>query len=228
LSNDAAINDATRQGLLVVVFLRRETVAFRGVQQHTVGRVQILTFGALCRGTPALVCFRKTLTEYRLSAEKLDLPMCLPPRGTSARALAPLLVNCLPLKLTMLFRAILARSTRPLPGCCVFSPSEPPCDLTPASWSPLLRVPSSGTISSSPNGAEPCLLLLPVGLRPSSSAAFPSSGRQWRPRLRLPNCRAILLRRVSGTARRGIVSTLVDQHYEAFRYGLRRPRRPAF
>jgi hypothetical protein len=73
---------------------------------------------------------------------------------------------------------------------------------------------SSGTVPSSPNGAEPCLLLLPVGLRPSSSAAFPSSGRQWRPLLRLQNCRAIPLRRVSGTARHGIVSTLETQPQE--------------
>jgi hypothetical protein len=111
--------------------------------------------------------------------------------------------------LFLLLAAILGKSKRQPPGCCVFSPRKPPRVLTTASWFPLLRVPSSGTISSSPNGAEPCLLLLPVGLRPSSSAAFPSSGRQWRPLLRLPNCRAILLRRVSGTARRGIVSTLV-------------------
>jgi hypothetical protein len=126
----------------------------------------------------------------------------------------PLLVNYLSLKLTMLFRllaAISGRSTGQPPGCCVFSPSEQPCVLTQASWFPLLRVPSSGTVSSSPNGAEPCLLLYPVGVRPSSSAAFPSSGRQWRPLLRLPNCRAIPLRRVSGTARHGIVSTLETQ-----------------
>jgi hypothetical protein len=71
-----------------------------------------------------------------------------------------------------------------------------------------LRVPISVTISSSPNGAGPCLQFLPVGLRPSSSAAFPSSGRQWLPLLRPPKRRAILLHCVSGTSRRGIVSTL--------------------
>jgi hypothetical protein len=45
--------------------------------------------------------------------------------------------------------------------------------LTQASWFPVLRVPStsSDTVSSYPDGDEPCLLLLPVGLRPSSSAA---------------------------------------------------------
>jgi hypothetical protein len=79
------------------------------------------------------------------------------------------------------------------------------------SWSPLLRPTSSDTVSSSPSGDAPCLLLLPVGLRPSSSAAFPSSGRQWHLLLKLPNCRAIPLRRVSGTARHGIVSTLETQ-----------------
>jgi hypothetical protein len=96
---------------------------------------------------------------------------------------------------------------------CVLSPSEPPCVLTQAGWFPLLRVPSSGTVSSTPNGAEPCLLLLPMGLRPSSSAAFPSYGRQWRPLLRLPNCRAIPLRRVSGTTRHGIVSTPTTRRF---------------
>jgi hypothetical protein len=96
---------------------------------------------------------------------------------------------------------------------CVHSKRAAMCSDTSkqASWLPLLRVTSSGTVSSSPNGDEPCLLLLPVGLRPSSSAASPSSGPHWRLLLRLPNCRAIPLRRVSGTARHGIVSTLETQ-----------------
>jgi hypothetical protein len=78
---------------------------------------------------------------------------------------------------------------------CVHSKRAAMCSDTSkqASWLPLLRVTSSGTVSSSPNGDEPCLLLLPVGLRPSSSAASPSSGPHWRLLLRLPNCRAIPL-----------------------------------
>jgi hypothetical protein len=93
-------------------------------------------------------------TDYRLRAEKMDgtFPVSMPPHGTSLRALAPLLVNCRPLKRTMLFRWHAA--TRQPPGCCVFSPSEPPCVLTQASWFPRLWVPSSGTVSTSPNGAE--------------------------------------------------------------------------
>jgi hypothetical protein len=56
-----------------------------------------------------------------------SLPVCLPPHGTSLRVLAPLLINCLCLKLTMLFRllaAISVRSTSQPPGCCVFSPTS--------------------------------------------------------------------------------------------------------
>jgi hypothetical protein len=59
---------------------------------------------------------------------------------------------------------------------------------------------------------RPCLLLpLLVGLRPSSSAAFPSSGRQWLPLLGPPKRRAILLHCVSGTARRGIMATFYSR-----------------
>jgi hypothetical protein len=77
--------------------------------------------------------------------------------------------------------------------------------------SPPLRGPNNCTISSSPNGAGTCLLLYLVGLRPSSSAAFPTSGR-----LTVGSAvegaktqRAILLRHVSGTARHAIASTVV-------------------
>jgi hypothetical protein len=123
--------------------------------------------------------------------------MCLPPDGTSARALAPLLVNCLTLKLTMLFRllaAILARSTRQPPGCCVFSPSElVPCSLfcgcqpQAAVQFPHLR---------RPNGAEPCLLPLPGG-GVCVPQALPTVVSGWATKLQTA-CRAILLRRVPG------------------------------
>jgi hypothetical protein len=147
---------------------------------------------------------RKTLDEYRLSAEKLDREYAdVPATPSNVRQGPGPFVG----KLSSF------ETNNVIPIACgnfgkvnkTASPRKSPRVLTTASWFPLLRVPSSGTISSSLNGAGPCLLLLLVGLRPSSSAAFPSSGRQWLPLLRPPKRRAILLHCVSGTARHGIV-----------------------
>jgi hypothetical protein len=60
--------------------------------------------------------YRQTLTEYRQRVEKMDREFAgvsaTTPRNVPQGPGTPLLVNCLPLKLTMLFRSFAAISVR--------------------------------------------------------------------------------------------------------------------
>jgi hypothetical protein len=139
----------------------------------------------------------------------------LPPHGTSLRGRVPWLVNCLSFETKNVipvacgnFGEVNKTVSRLL---CVLAKRAAMCSDT------------SELVPSTAGDKQRCSSLISEWRRALSvtiTRGFASlklcripftSGRNWRLLLRLPNCRAIPLRRVSGTARHGIVSTLETQ-----------------